>query len=239
MQEFANRLHQATPTIWVTKTLISINVLAFLTMALAGINPLEPTARELLDVGGNFLPATVLQPWRLMSATILHAGLLHLGFNMFALYQMGGIAERFYGNTQFLIIYLLAGLFGSLASLFFSASEAVSVGASGAVFGVSGAILAAVVTARNKLPPMLVTSMSQSMLLFVGYSLFMGFTTSFVDNSAHIGGLVSGFLTAWIMVERFDWQEFRRRAVLRATIAIALAAVAATTMWSLAVISPS
>ncbi len=239
MQEFANRLHQATPTILVTKTLISINVLAFLTMALAGINPLEPTARELLDVGGNFLPATVLQPWRLMSATILHAGLLHLGFNMFALYQMGGIAERFYGNTQFLIIYLLAGLFGSLASLFFSASEAVSVGASGAVFGVSGAILAAVVTARNKLPPMLVTSMSQSMLLFVGYSLFMGFTTSFVDNSAHIGGLVSGFLTAWIMVERFDWQEFRRRAVLRATIAIVLAAVAASTMGSLPVISPS
>ncbi len=237
MQDFVYRLHQATPTIWVTKALITINVLAFLAMALFGINPLEPTALELLAVGGNFLPVTITQPWRLFSATILHAGLLHLGFNMFALYQMGGIAERFYGNSQFLIIYLLAGLFGSLASLFFSASEAVSVGASGAVFGVSGAILAAVVTARHKLPPVLVTSMSQSMLLFVGYSLFMGFTTSFVDNSAHIGGLAAGFVTAWIMVERFDWKAFRRRALVRASIAIVLAGVVATTMWSLAVIS--
>lgn len=234
MQDFVSQLYQATPRVWVTKCLIAVNLLAFAAMALFGINPLEPTAGELLAIGGNFKPYTELQPWRLMSSTILHAGVLHVGFNMFALYQMGSIAERFYGNAQFLLIYLLAGLFGALASLFFSAATAVSVGASGAVFGVAGSIMAAVFTAHSKLPPPLVTSMTQSMLLFVGYSLFMGFTTSFVDNSAHIGGLISGFLLAWVMVERFDWDEYRRRALQRAAVAGVLAAGAAWLMWALA-----
>jgi len=238
MQNFLQRLHQATPKVWVTKTLVVLNLIVFGAMALVGINPLEPTALELLQIGGNYRPYTEQEPWRLMSATVLHAGLLHVGFNMFALYQMGSIAERFYGNTQFLLIYLVAGLFGSLASLFFSASEAVSVGASGAVFGVAGAIIAAVFTARSKLPAPLVTSMSQSMLLFVGYSLFMGFTTDVVDNSAHIGGLVAGFLLAGVRVERFDWEAFRRRALTRGAVAIGLASAAATAMWTLAFASP-
>ena len=232
MQDFLYRLYQATPRVWVTKSLIGLNLFVFAAMVLVGINPLEPTPTELLAIGGNFKPYTELQPWRLLSSTVLHAGLLHVAFNMFALYQMGTIAERFYGNTQFLLIYLTSGLFGALASLFFSASTAV--GASGAVFGVAGAILAAVFTARSKLPPQLVSSMSQSMLLFVGYSLFMGFTSSVVDNSAHIGGLVAGFLMAAIMTERFNWAAFRQQAFLRACLALAAAAIAAFAMWTMA-----
>ena len=161
----------------------------------------------------------------------LHAGAIHLGFNMWALWNIGAIAERFYGNLQYLAIYLLSGLFGSLASLYFAAREAVSVGASGAIFGVSGALLAALFTKHDKLPAPLVASMRSSLLMFVGYSLFLGFTSGVVDNAAHLGGLVSGFALATIMAEKFDWAEYRRNAVSRALVAIGAAAVAAFAAW--------
>ncbi len=233
MQDFIERLHRATPQIWVTWSIIAINAFVFGIMVILGVNPLAPTSGDLLDLGGNYLPATLAEPWRLFSATFLHAGIIHIGFNMWALRDMGGIAERFYGNAQFLAIYLVAGLFGSLASLFYSASQAVSVGASGAIFGVAGAIMAALFTKPGKLPSALVSHMRTSMVIFVGYSLFMGFTVSFIDNSAHIGGLVSGFLMAWIMAERFDWEQFRRQGAIRAALAIALALTVAFVIWSL------
>jgi rhomboid protease GluP len=168
-----------------------------------------------------------------MTATVLHAGLVHLGFNMWVLWDAGRIAERFYGSLQFLLIYLISGLFGSLASLFFAARTGVSVGASGAIFGVVGALLAALFTKQSKLPPGLAASMRSSMLLFVGYSLFMGFISSFIDNAAHIGGLVSGFAAAVILAERFDWEEYRRSAVQRSILAIGAAMVAAFVIWKL------
>ncbi len=233
MQDFIERLHAATPRVWVTWTLIGLNVAVFIVATVLGVSPIAPRSVDLLALGGNFLPATLAEPWRLFSAMFLHAGILHIGFNLWALRDMGGIAERFYGHQQFLVIYLFAGLFGSLASLFFSASQAVSVGASGAIFGVAGAILAAIFTKHEKLPPALVGRMRTSMLVFVGYSLFMGFTVSFIDNSAHIGGLVSGFMLAWIMAERFDWDQYRRQGLMRALLACGLALGAAVIMWSM------
>jgi membrane associated rhomboid family serine protease len=94
-----------------------------------------------------------------LSAMFLHGGIVHLGFNMWALWNTGRLAERFYGNTQLALIYLVAGLAGSMASLFFAARTGVSVGASGAIFGVVGCLLAAIFTKSHKLPPALVTSM--------------------------------------------------------------------------------
>jgi len=161
----------------------------------------------------------------------LHAGFIHLGFNMWALWNLGALAERFYGNTQFALIYLLSGLFGSLASLYFAAKVAVSVGASGAIFGVTGALLAAVLHKRDKLPAPLVASMRSSLFAFVGYSLFLGFTSGVVDNAAHLGGLISGFVLAFIMAEKFDWAEYRSSAVSRAIVALALALIAGFSLW--------
>jgi len=81
----------------------------------SGMSPTLPQPVELLAWGGNFLPATIAQPWRLFTAAFLHAGAIHLAFNMWALWNMGAIAERFYGNLQFLLIYLLSGLVSGFA----------------------------------------------------------------------------------------------------------------------------
>jgi rhomboid protease GluP len=158
---------------------------------------------------------------------------LHLAFNMWALWDTGRLAERFYGNLQLALIYAVAGLAGSIASLFFAARTGVSVGASGAIFGVVGCLLAAIFTKAHKLPAALVSSMRSSMLLFVGYSLFMGFVVGFIDNAAHIGGLVAGFLMGMMLAEKFDEAEYRRQVLVRAALAILLAAFALTAAWKL------
>lgn len=232
-EDFAARLAQATPRTWVTRLIVAVNVLVWLAMVLTGSDPALPQVQDLIAWGGNMLPLTLEQPWRLFTATVLHAGVIHLGFNMWVLWDAGRIAERFYGNLQFLLIYLVSGLFGSLASLFFAARTGVSVGASGAIFGVVGALLAALFTKHARLPARLATAMRSSMLMFVGYSLFMGFVSSFIDNAAHIGGLLSGFAAAVILAERFDWEEYRRHALPRALAAIGAALVAAFVLWKM------
>jgi len=232
-QEFAWRLREATPRTWVTPALVGANVAIWLLNLATGLSPLAPRAIELLAWGGNHLPLTVGQPWRLASAAFLHAGIIHLAFNMWALWQTGRLAERFYGNVQFALIYGVSMLSGSIASLFFSARAGVSVGASGAIFGVVGCLLAALFTKAHQLPPALVASMRSSMLMFVGYSLFMGFVAGFIDNAAHIGGLVGGFLMGMMLAEKFDADEFRRQALVRAALAIVLAGGALTALWRL------
>lgn len=229
--EFVWRLHQATPRTWVTPTLVALNVAVWLLNVLSGLSPMSPSAQELAIWGGNFLPLTLLQPWRLLSAMFLHGGIVHLGFNMWALWNTGRLAERFYGNTQLALIYLVAGLAGSIASLFFAARTGVSVGASGAIFGVVGCLLAALSTKADKLPPELAKSMRSSMLTFIALSLVLGFTAGFVDNAAHLGGLAGGYLMGMVMAEKFDAIEFRRQGLVRAVAAIGLAVLLLGAAW--------
>jgi rhomboid protease GluP len=231
--EFAWRLHHITPRAWATAMLVGANVLVWLLNVASGISPIAPRAIELLAWGGNHLPLTIEQPWRLVAATFLHGGIIHLGFNMWVLWDSGRVAERFYGSGQMLLVYVVAGLAGSMASLFFAARTGVSVGASGAIFGIVGCLLAALFTKAHKLPPGLVTGMRASMLLFVGYALAMGFMAGFIDNAAHIGGLASGFLMGVVLAERFDDEQFRRQAMVRAAIAAAGAAALLLAAWKL------
>jgi rhomboid protease GluP len=231
--DFVRRLHHATPRTWVTPTLVALNVAVWLLNLASGMSPISPRPIDLLMWGGNHLPLTVEQPWRLLAATFLHGGIIHLAFNMWALWDTGRLAERFYGNLQLALIYLVSGLSGSIASLFFAARTGVSVGASGAIFGVVGCLLAAIFTKAHKLPPGLVAAMRSSMLMFVGYSLFMGFVAGFIDNAAHIGGLAGGFLMGMVLAEKFDADEFRRQAPLRAAVAVALAVLVLGAAWKL------
>ena len=97
----------------------------------------------------------------------------------------------------------------------------------------SSSLLAAIFTKSHKLPPALVTSMRSSMLMFVGFSLFMGFTAGFIDNAAHLGGLAGGFLMGVILAERFDEEQFHRQAFVRAAAALGLAALALGAAWRL------
>ncbi|MEZ5659667.1 MAG: rhomboid family intramembrane serine protease [Burkholderiaceae bacterium] len=231
MQEFIDRLITATPRTWVTSSLITLNVAVFIVALWYGAGWFEPDAGTLLALGGNYLPRTHEQPWRLLSAIFLHAGILHLGFNMWVLRDVGRLAERFYGSGQFLVIYVSAGGLASLSSLFFAAADRVSVGASGAIFGVVGAILAAVSSTGGTMPAALVAQVRRSMLFFIAYALVSGFAFSVIDSAAHIGGLISGFLLALVLAKRFDWDRYRLQARRRGALAVATSLLLAVLTW--------
>jgi rhomboid protease GluP len=195
----------------ITYGLIAINVLVWIANVVAGFDILNPSTERLIAWGANQRALTINEPWRLLSATFLHGGIIHLLLNMMSLRDVGRLAESFYGRRQFLILYLVSGLCGSLASLFFGAKLGASVGASGAIFGVTGALFAAIYTKGHLLQPQFVKSLRNSLLLFTGLSLYMGFVTPAIDNAAHIGGLVAGIVSGMILPERFDHARFALR----------------------------
>ena len=120
-----------------------------------------------------------------------------------------------------------------MASLFFAARTGVSVGASGAIFGVVGALLAALFTKHRKLPRAMVMSLRTSILMFVGYSLLMGFLSTFIDNAAHVGGLVCGFVLGVVLAEKFDHDEYRRSAITRVIVAAIAAMATFLVVWKM------
>lgn len=210
-REWQERLQALAPRTWITWGLIGINVLVWLTMVAAGASALRGDAALLYAWGANATSAVQAgEWWRLLTATFLHAGLMHVAFNMLGLFSIGPLLERIYGHAQFLLIYLVSGLAGSLASLQFSAQTKVSVGASGAVFGIAGALMVGVYQHRHALPKHFSRPLISGMLPFVGYSLLMGFTQANIDNGAHVGGLLVGALVAWALPERFDPDRYLR-----------------------------
>jgi rhomboid protease GluP len=195
----------------ITSALIGLNVLVWIGNVLSGLSPMNPDPGGLLQWGGNLAALTLHEPWRLLTATFLHAGIIHLALNMMSLHSVGRMAELFYGRGQYLALYLCSGLCGSLASLYFGAKEVVSVGASGAIFGVVGALLAALFSKGHLLEPGFVKSMRNSLLFFTGFSLYLGFVSPNVDNAAHIGGLIAGAAGAWFLPEAFDTSQVQNR----------------------------
>ena len=142
----------------------------------------------LLKLGANHAPLVMQgEAWRLVAAMFLHGGLLHIGLNMFALYQAGQIVERLFGAGGFLLLYLGAGIAGNVASMWWN-PQAVSVGASGAVFGVYGALLAYLRAQPGSMPMSVFNQIRSSTLAFIGYSLFAGVALPGIDNGAHVGG---------------------------------------------------
>ena len=183
----------------VTPILIGLNILVFVAMVLSGISVTEPTVMQLLTWGANFGPLDRAgQWWRLLTACFLHIGILHIGFNMYVLYQAGPFTERLFGPWRYLAIYLLAGVGGNLLGLWLHPMT-VSAGASGAIFGVYGGLLAFLLRERAALRPEAVRSIGQSALIFIGFNLFYGMASAHTDLTAHIGGLVTGFLAGLVL----------------------------------------
>lgn len=228
---FNERLVALAPHTHATYALIALNVGVWLWMAVSGIGILHAPADQLLLWGGN--AASEVQKgewWRLLSATFIHGGILHIAMNMLGLYAAGTTVERIYGRRLFLLIYFGAGLLGSALSLHFSAQHAVSVGASGAVFGIAGALLVAYMQHRDKLPKASAKNMISGIGFFVIYSLMQGFGKTGIDNAAHVGGLIGGCLLAYILPERFDMAHYRKTFHSRS--ATALAAIATLVAWT-------
>ncbi len=234
-RQFEEKLEALAPQPRFTYALIALNVLAWLVTLLLGGNPLQTPISVLFSLGGN--AAFEVQHgewWRLLSATFLHAGVLHLAINMVGLYATGIAVERIYGPAAYLLIYLGAGLLGSALSLSFAAQHAIGVGASGAVFGVAGAWLVAIGRYRGLMPQTLSKRLLTQLGLFVLYSLAQGLTKPGVDNAAHIGGLVGGCMLAMILPARLDMDRYRRLLPGRAAMALAAAGVGIAVLATLA-----
>lgn len=170
----------------VTTILIAINVLIFI------IGNIFDVHNGLISLFGNYKPAVLAGDYyRLFTCMFLHADVFHIAFNMYALYVLGSQAEGFFGKTKFLSIYLLSGISGSLLSMLLNI-ETISIGASGAIFGILGALLYFGYNFRVYLGNTLV----REIVPVICINLLFGFMYPSIDNFAHIGGLVGGYVTA-------------------------------------------
>jgi rhomboid protease GluP len=191
---FYELLVRATPRFFVTPALITANVAYFVVAIVYGVSPIEPDPRHVLDLGGLYGPLVFEgEWWRILSATFVHIGFLHLFFNMWCLWSLGNAAERMFGNFTFLVIYLLSGIGGCLASLAWRPAG-LSAGASGAVFGIAGALVSMLYFGHILVPRRVVRDLLSSLTFFVGFNLLLGSLLIGIDNAGHIGGLVVGLL---------------------------------------------
>lgn len=197
--DFHTRLDQFSPHAPVVPALVAINVAVFIVMCIAGVGFFAPDGEAVVRWGSNYGPLTTSgQWWRLLTNTFIHFGLLHIAFNMWALYSSGRTVERLFGSTRFVLLYLFAGIAASMTSLLWNPGVN-SAGASGAIFGVFGGMLAFVLNPRNAVPQSVMVEHRNSTLVFAGYSLFYGMAHSGIDNAAHIGGLIAGLAMGFLL----------------------------------------
>ena len=183
----------------VTTVLIGLNILVFLAMAVSGVSLTEPTTLQLVHWGADYAPLTLSgQPWRLLTACFLHIGIIHIGFNMYVLYQVGPFTERLFGGARYLAVYLAAGIGGNVLGLFLHPNT-VSAGASGAIFGVYGGLLAFLLRQRAIIRPEAAKSVAKSAVIFLGYNLVFGVVSPNTDLTAHIAGLFTGFVIGFAL----------------------------------------
>lgn len=176
-----------------TVTIVGLNLLVFAMMTLTGL-PLfgGPPNLQLLKWGADFGPLALGgQPWRILTSNYVHIGIFHILFNMWCLWDLGRVSERIFGGWTYLLTYTACGIAGSLASLCVNPMR-VSAGASGAIFGLAGALITALYLGKLPYPGQALRGMMRSLLTFAGYNLLFGAVVPAIDNSAHIGGLVMG-----------------------------------------------
>lgn len=185
---------------YVNLSLIALNVIYFLYLEIAGSS--ENTL-FMIQHGAMFEPLVVEQKeyYRLLTAVFMHFGISHIGNNMLILFIMGDNLERALGHVKYLIFYLVCGIGANVVSLMVNLGQGaavVSAGASGAIFGVIGGLLYAVMINHGHLEEL---SMRQLVIMIL-FSLYFGFTSTGVNNVAHVAGLVIGVLTAVLLYRR-------------------------------------
>lgn len=196
---FRRDLFTATPKVFVTHVIIAANVLVFLCMVARNGGFLMPSSETMLRWGAGFGPFTTNgQPWRLFTEMFLHFGILHIGMNMYVLWQGGPLVERLFGNFAYLVIYIFSGLTGSLVSLYTHPMD-LAAGASGAVFGVYGALLGFLIVQRGAVPAPILKSLFNNVIFFIVANFALGAMQQHIDMSAHGGGVVGGFVLGAIL----------------------------------------
>ena len=196
----------------VTYFLIGINVFLFAVQYAQGINKVA------VDYG--MFPIAISQGgewWRLFTSAFLHGSFIHIAFNMYVLFFLGPTLERILGHTRFIVLYLLSALGGSVASYWFSDLQTVSVGASGAIFGLMGALIVAGRRLRYDI---------KQVLFLLAVNVAIGFFSPGVDWRAHFGGLVVGAAVAAVMV--FPPKRIRMQVQITGVVGLILILVALT-----------
>lgn len=188
---------------FLTYTLIGLNLFYFLIMVYAGLhlfpNALTETIdqRVLIQFGAKV--NTLIQAgevWRLFASTFIHIGIIHLIFNLYALWALGPLTEESLGHRKFLLIYILSGLGGSIASFIFS--TALSAGASGAIFGLLGALL----YYSYKRPALWKSGLGMNLVVVILVNLGFGLVQPGIDNFAHLGGLITGTVSCVLLSKK-------------------------------------
>lgn len=180
-----------------TILLIILNVLVFLVSESAGSSQ---DVMHMLDLGAAYTPLITEngEIYRLFTSMFLHFGISHLMNNMLVLFVLGSRLERAVGKLRFLAVYLLGGTAANIISMFLelkTGEYSVSAGASGAVFAVMGAMIYIVLRNRGRLEDLTV----RQILIMAAFSLYFGFTSTGVDNVAHVGGLLAGLILAVLL----------------------------------------
>lgn len=188
----------------VTASLIAANVLVYLAVSAVAVSAGVPWNVALVNqipevLGrGALVPAAIAQgeAWRLLTSIFLHSGLIHLAFNMVALYFLGTFAETAFGRWRFFALYVLSGLSGGLAYLYFGDFTGPAVGASGAIFGLLGSILG---YALRRGTFSWQNPLIRQLLILLALNVWLGVSISNISNTAHMGGLAGGFVFGWLM----------------------------------------
>ncbi len=182
----------------VTLLLMGVIIGYFVIQIFMGVSIDNPSNRELLRFGANFLPMTIIEPWRLLSAGFIHIGLMHLLFNSFALYYFGQVAEIMLGRVKFFVLFVLSIIGGNILTLYqgfyhyleTGSGLAISAGASGGIMGIGASLIALSFSPH----PFAKNLNKKSLLMVMAINLMMGFAVPNIDNAGHIGGAIVGLL---------------------------------------------
>jgi rhomboid protease GluP len=207
-----------------TYVLVGINCAVYLAMVVHGVSAINPTTDQLMHWGADNAGSVLINGewWRIVTAMFVHVGILHLATNMWCLWNLGLLAEPVMGSAGVISVYLLTGAAGNLLSTlvnwvsFHNAPGGplfpVGAGASGAVFGIAGALIVLLKSHRLPVPPFELKKLRRSVIYFAALNLVLGFSINIgthvvgsgvnIDNMAHLGGCTCGLLFAAPMVPR-------------------------------------
>lgn len=189
----------------ITYSIIILNLIVYILSSFFSQDIIDMDIQTLVDMGALYGPFTVLKGewWRLFTAMFLHAGMTHLLMNMFSLYLIGRGAEMYFDTKSYLSIYLFSGLLGGLVSLYIH-PVSVGIGASGAIFGVFGALAGFFLAHRERIQEHTKAFM-KDFAIIIGINLVIGFSIPSVDVSAHAGGLLVGFIGGFVLSKNPKW----------------------------------
>ena len=189
-----------------TPLLVYINIALFVVMSICGVSLLAPTGISIIKWGADFGPLTLTGDWwRTITCNFIHIGVIHVLMNMYALLYIGIFLEQLIGGRRLISAYFLTGLFSALASLAMH-PETISAGASGSIFGLYGIFLSYLVF-HHRIEKGQRKSLLYSIGFFVFYNLMSGARAEGIDNAAHIGGLLSGFVLGIIYVVGYKFEK--------------------------------